>query len=154
VLFACFGQIVDGHARVDRMNDDDPTGFIRNNRKYFDRTVQRWHAVGGYGATRPKAVAIDIDLAGYCGECWRLIYVIEAAETWTKHTAVVRRLGEDLRIPALLVVHQEQAILGARRVGGGDTDRYPWTDTKLRHSVTELSVYLDTIRQEHWCGVK
>lgn len=116
-----------------------PAAHVRNPAKYYDRTVQEWHAT----TLGRDCSAIDIDLMGFCRKCSEPLYLIEAAETEQKSTRVVERLGLLAGIPALLVVHAGGLIRKAKRVDIPKTGEW--------RSADELVEYLDRLRRLHEC---
>lgn len=100
---------------------------VRDPRRYYDRTVQGWHATLG-----PSHPALDLDLFGYCPRCAKTVYMIEAAAAPadTKPVRVVAQLALDAGSCALLVEHQDGAITRWRPVvyppgAEGSTDWHP-----------------------------
>jgi hypothetical protein len=124
-------------------------GFIRDPKKYADRTVQRWHAES-YGDT--TTTAIDVDLLGYCRSCSAPLYIIEASESRTKPTTVIQRLAERCMVPAILIVHRQGRITEAKRVGGIDPTT-SWPKDRWM-TFAEIAPYLDAIRADHKAVVR
>lgn len=116
-----------------------PAAHVRNAAKYYDRTVQEWHA-----ATFPKSFsAIDLDLAGFCPRCARPLYLIEAAETEHKPTRVLRTLGLLTATPSLLIVHADHRISKAKRIDKPETGEW--------RTESELAEYIHKLRRLHEC---
>jgi hypothetical protein len=109
--------------------------FIRNPEKYFDRTMHEWHA-----ALPPHWSAIDVDLAGFCKRCGQWLYIIEAAETDQKYTSQVELLAKQTGAVALLIVHDGEKIIRARRVA---PERSGWW------SEARLTSYVQYVRDQH-----
>lgn len=115
-----------------------PAAHVRNPAKYYDRTVQEWHA-----RTFPKSFsAIDVDLMGFCPSCSAPLYFIEAAEVEHKPTSVLRRLGRMTKVPSLLIIHGGNVIRRVKRVDAGTCQ---W------HTESETIEYIYRLRQEHVC---
>ena len=112
---------------------------ILNPTLYADRTVQDWHRrtfPGDWGA-------IDLDLLGYCPQCYRGLYLIESTTNPEKYTSVLRRLARDSGVPALLVIHNCQQPTHGR-----------WLFPAPAHAIdsTEALIsVLSQIRREHEC---
>jgi hypothetical protein len=114
-----------------------PASHVRNPDKYYDRTVQEWHAQ----LDRTWA-AIDVDLLGYCPRCYGTIYLIEAAETAEKVTRCVEQAAHSMGAVAILVVHRDHQIVKARTVA---PERSQWGNA------AELLVLIARLRREHEC---
>lgn len=109
---------------------------VRNPEKYFDRTVQEWHA------TRfPRNFgAIDVDLGGYCENCYQWLYIIEAAEVVNKPTGLAQRLAQTSGAVGLLIVHGDGKVQQGARVF---PQRSAWM------AEPELFDYITLIRAAH-----
>lgn len=116
-----------------------PASHVRNPEKYYDRTVQEWHAT-----TFPKSFsAIDLDLMGFCPRCARPLYCIEAAEVDHKPTRVLQRLGLLSATPSLLIVHSKHEIQKAKRIDKPETGEW--------RTESELAQYIHKLRRLHEC---
>ena len=82
---------------------------IQNLDLYHDRTVQDWHR----WQLPSWAYAIDVDLLGYCGQCARPLYLLEASTNPHHGMRVLNMLGDLSQTPAHLVLHDRRQPLHA-----------------------------------------
>ena len=108
---------------------------IRNPEKYFNRTVQEWHATR-FGR---DYTAIDLDLGGYCRRCYGWLYFIESAEV-EKYTGAMQRLALQAGAVALVILHRDSEVTRGRRVHPSTS---PWMDEQ------HLAAYLTAVRDAH-----
>lgn len=111
-------------------------GFVRDEAKYYNRTVHAWHA----HSFPSDYSAIDLDLAGFCPRCHAWLYFIEASEQRGKPTALVQRLGMQCGAPALLIIHADGRITEWRVV---HPELSPWLGQE------RLTDYIRLVRRAH-----
>lgn len=94
------GPVTTGHERV------------HNQRLYQDRTVQDWH----YDSLSRQAVAIDLDLYGYCSCCYEPLYLVEASTNPDKATNALMGLAVRAQAPAFLILHRRGRVTGGHEL--------------------------------------
>jgi hypothetical protein len=114
---------------------------ILNEALYHDRTVQDWHRA----AFGPDCWAIDLDLMGACKRCREPLYLIEASTNPDKPTSILWQLAVRADLPALLILHKNGEITGAKIV---HAPRAPLNHAYLKGE-PEVRRCLERIRSRH-----
>jgi hypothetical protein len=111
---------------------------IQNSDAYNEHWIQHWHRAT-FGA---DAWAIDLDLVGACHRCGAALYLIEATHNPDKSTRIMRSISAMTGLPAILVRHNDDAVIRATwqhaaaykvRIGGEEELKDAIGDLRERH---------------------